>query len=172
MMHTIKTVGIVLVLLLVIGCGGAGIHGNAPKTYDNVKQMTTDIKAGVKRISIDEFKALYESDEMFLLLDIRECDEFDEGSIDGAIHITRGQLEFKIGNEKFWDSEGMFVPEKDELIIVYGEMIDRGVYAAETLNRFGYKNAKYIHGGWTAWLHGPDAIVEEEVVVEESGCGN
>jgi rhodanese-related sulfurtransferase len=171
-MYTIKTVSIFLFLIFIIGCGGAGIHGNAPKTYDTVKEMTTDIKAGVQRISIDEFKTLYESDEMFLLIDIREQAEFDEGSIDGAIHIARGQLEFKIGNEQFWDSEGMFVPEKDELIIVYGEMIDRGAYAAETLNRFGYKNAKYIHGGWTAWLHGPDAIVEEEVVVEESGCGN
>jgi len=50
-------------------------------------------------------------------------------------------------------------------------MIDRGAYAAETLNQLGYKNVKYIYGGWTAWLHGPDAIVEEEVVVEEGGCG-
>lgn len=172
MMKPMKTVGIFLVLLLVIGCGGAGIHGNAPKTYDNVKEMTTDIKAGVERISIDEFKALFEGDEMFLLIDIRERSEFEEGSIDGAMHIARGQLEFNIGNERYWDSEGMFVPEKEELIIVYGEMIDRGAYAAETLNQLGYKNVKYIYGGWTAWLHGPDAIVEEEVVVEESGCGN
>ena len=65
----------------------------------------------------------------------------------------------------------MYMPKKDEKIIVYGEMIDRGAYAAETLNKLGYKDVKYLYGGWTAWLHGPDAIVEEEVVVKEAGCG-
>jgi len=113
MMNQMKTVGIFFVFLLFIRCGGAGIHGNAPKTYNNVKEMTTDIKAGVENISIAEFKALFDSDEMFLLIDIRELKEYEEGSIDGAMHIARGQLEFNIGNEHFWDSEGMFVPEKE-----------------------------------------------------------
>ena len=77
MMNKMKTIGIFLVLLLFIRCGGAGIHGNAPKTYDNVKEMTTDIKAGVENISIAEIKALFESDEMFILIDVRERSEFE-----------------------------------------------------------------------------------------------
>lgn len=170
-MKSIQIIGLLFILLIFIGCGGAGIKGNAPKTYDDVKSMTADIKAGVERMPIDEFKSLFESDDMFILIDIRELSEYEEGNIPGAMHIPRGLLEFKIGNEQFWDSEGMFVPEKDEKIIVYGEMIDRAAYAAETLNELGYKNTKYIHGGWTAWVHGPEAIVEEEVVVKAVGCG-
>jgi len=170
-MKAIKITGLLSILLILIGCGGAGIKGNAPNIYNDVKDMTADIKAGVERIPIDEFKSLLEGDDMFILIDIRELGEFEEGNIPGSMHIPRGLLEFKIGNQQFWDSEGMFVPEKDEKIIVYGEMINRAAYAAETLNKFGYKNVKYIHGGWTAWLHGPDAIVEEEVVVKAVGCG-
>lgn len=170
-MKTIKIIGLLLIPLIFIGCGGSGIRGNAPTIYNDVKDMTADIKVGVERIPIDEFKSLLESEDMFLLIDIRELSEFDEGNIPSSMHIPRGLLEFKIGNEKFWDSEGMFVPEKDEKIIVYGEMINRAAYAAETLNELGFKNVKYLHGGWTAWLHGPDAIVEEEVVVKAGGCG-
>jgi len=158
-------------LLITIGCGGAGINGNAPKVYEDVKAMKTDVKAGVEKIEIAAFKTLYESDEMFVLLDIREFDEFENGSIEGAMHLSRGLLEFKIADESFWDAEGMFAPEKTEKIIVFGSMIDRGAFAAETLGRLGYLNVKYIYGGYTAWVHGPEAIVEEEVKAVAEGCG-
>ncbi|NQT24910.1 hypothetical protein HQ585_06130 [candidate division KSB1 bacterium] len=171
MKKTIMTTLLLVSLLLIIGCGGAGINGRAPHAYDGVKVMVAEAKAGIEKIEIEAFNTKMESDDMFILLDIRERHEYDEGNIAGSVNISRGLLEFKIADEAFWDDEGMFAPEKDEEIIVYGQKIDRGAMAAETLVKLGYNKVKYLYGGWTVWEHGPDALeVEEEVVVEE-GCG-
>jgi len=152
------------------GCGGAGIEGRGPKTYENAGQIVTEAKAGVDRIEIDAFKVKMDSDDMFVVIDVREPDDYYEDSIPGAINIPRGILEFKIADEKYWDSEGLFAPGKDEEIIVYGHKVDRGVLAAETLVKLGYKNVKHLYGGWIVWTEGPEALDVEEVV-EEGGCG-
>jgi rhodanese-related sulfurtransferase len=132
--------------------------------------MVAKARAGVDEILIDDFNALLDSDEYFTIIDVREADEYGEGSIPGSINIPRGILEAKIADSRYWDSEGLFAPEKDEMLIVYGHKIDRGVLAAETLVRLGYTNVRHLYGGWVVWTEGPDAVEVEEVV-EEGGCG-
>ena len=153
------------------GCGGSGIEGRGPAACADAKEMVAKAKAGVDQIDIEEFNTLMDSDEYFTVIDVREADEFDEGSIPGAINIPRGILESKIADAKYWDSEGLFVPEKDEAMIVYGHKIDRGVLAAETLVKLGYSNVRHLYGGWVVWEEGPEALDVEEEVVEEGGCG-
>lgn len=152
------------------GCGGSGIEGRGPAACADAKELVAKAKAGVDQIEIDEFQALMDSDEYFTIIDVREADEFDEGSIPGAINIPRGILESKIADSRYWDSEGLFVPEKDEAMIVYGHKIDRGVLAAETLVKLGYSNVRHLYGGWVVWTEGPEAVEVEEVI-EEGGCG-
>jgi rhodanese-related sulfurtransferase len=154
-----------------VGCGGAGIEGRAPKLYDDAKQMVQEAKSGVAQIDIEEFKIKMESDDVFILIDVREPHEYDEDNIPGSVNIPRGTLEFTIGDGKFWDGQGLFAPEKDEEIIVYGHKVERGPLAAETLVKLGYTNVKDLYGGWIVWDQGPEALDVEEVVVEESGCG-
>ncbi len=171
-MRNVTVLLLALSMFMLIGCGGSGIDGRSPHVYDSAKEMVSEAKAGVDKIDIDAFKLKLDSDEMFIIIDIREFEEYDAGNIPGAVFISRGLLEFKIGDEAFWDDEGMFAPERDEEIIVYGDKIDRGAMAAETLNKLGYTNVKYLYGGWVVWEHGPEALdVVEEVKVEE-GCGS
>ena len=84
-----RIIGVLFILFIFIGCGGSGINGNAPTIYNNVKDMTADVKGGVERILIDEFKLLFDSDNMFILLDIRELSEFEEDNIPGSFNIPR-----------------------------------------------------------------------------------
>jgi len=169
-MKVLSLISLLALLAALAGCGGSGIEGRGPAACTDSKQLVAKARVGVDQIDIDEFNVLMESDEYFTVIDVREVDEFDEGSIPGAINIPRGILEGKIANAKYWDSEGLFVPEKDEVMIVYGHKIDRGVLAAETLVKLGYSNVRHLYGGWVVWTEGPDAVEVEEVV-EEGGCG-
>ncbi|MBN1754872.1 hypothetical protein JW877_01530 [bacterium] len=153
-----------------IGCGGAGIDGNAPKTYGSAKEMVAEANMGLPEITGHELHAKVDAEEIFVLIDVREPDEFDEGNIPWSLNIPRGNLEFKIGDESFWDDWGLFMPEKNEEIVVYSHRGKRGALAAETLIKLGYTNVKNLKGGYRLW-EDPDAEVEEEAPVSSGGCG-
>lgn len=153
-----------------MACGGAGIDGRGPQVYEDAKQIVAEAKRGIDQISADELRAKIENEEMFMLIDVREPYEFDENTIDGAFNVPRGLLEFKIGDEKFWDEQGMYVPEKTEELILFCNKGNRGSLATEALVKLGYENVKNLEGGWLVWEFGPDALEEEEEP-EEGGCG-
>ncbi len=71
--------------------------------------------------------------------------------IPGAINIARGILEFNISNDKFWEEAMLYMPEKDEEIIIYCRKGKRSILAAQTLQQLGFTNVKYIIDGWKKW---------------------
>jgi len=166
-----KSIALATLILFFVACGGAGIDGTPPREYESGKQMAAMAKLGITEITPEELNEKLDSEEMFLLIDVREMDEYDEETIDGSFHLPRGQIEFKIDNERFWDDQAMYVPEKDEEIIVFCSNGRRGALATETLASLGYANVKNLAGGFLVWKYGPDAVEEEESVPESGGCG-
>jgi len=77
-----------------------------------------------------------------LFLDVRELDEWDEGTVPGAIHVPRGQLESRI--------EGL-VPDRDRELVVYCSGGSRSAFAAKSLGELGYANVTSLAGGFTDW---------------------
>lgn len=80
-----------------------------------------------------------------LLLDVREGDEFAAGHLPGAVHISRGLLEFKLGN----------LPEyadRDLKIVLYCKTSGRAALAACALQDMGYRHVRSIAGGFDAWV--------------------
>ena len=75
-------------------------------------------------------------------LDVREQDEFEQGTIPGAIFIPRGHLESQIENR---------VPGHDTEIVVYCAGGTRSAFAAETLQDLGYTNVVSMAGGFGRW---------------------
>lgn len=80
--------------------------------------------------------------EGFVLIDVREKEEFDRGHIPGAIHLSKGVLEVKIEN---------IVPNVEEEIILYCGGGSRSTLAAFSLKEMGYKNVKSLVGGAKEW---------------------
>jgi molybdopterin/thiamine biosynthesis adenylyltransferase/rhodanese-related sulfurtransferase len=89
---------------------------------------------------IDTASARDLTDAVFV--DVREQDEWDEGHIPGAVHLSRGHLESRIETA---------VPDKARQVVVYCQSGNRSVFATKTLEELGYENVASLSGGYTDW---------------------
>jgi rhodanese-related sulfurtransferase len=144
--------------------------------FQDVDEMVSLAKDNIEEVSVQDFRKIFNAEEYFLI-DLRTQSEHDGGYIPGSINITRGLLEFQIAKESVWTKAGMYVPGKDELIIVYCRSGGRAALAAETLEHMGYTNVKSIEGGWLKWKNTYPELYEEKAPsggethkAEEGGC--
>ena len=99
-------------------------------------------KARIAEISVDAAdQALRDAD---VLIDVREADEFAAGHIPGAIHASRGMLEFKLAADPS-------LQRRDLQIVLYCKTSGRAALAAASLLDMGYVHVKSIAGGFDAW---------------------
>ena len=92
-------------------------------------------------ITAEEAKRIMDTEEGYIILDVREQDEYDAGHIPEAILIPYTQIGEK-ANE--------MLPDKDQLILVYCRSGRRSKIAAEALVELGYTNIKEF-GGIIDW---------------------
>ena len=118
------------------------------KTFKSVDEMVENAKKQITEINPNELKELIDSEEPFLLIDIRTESEYEKGHIKNTVNIPRGVLEFRIAKETFWENEGIYMPQKNELIILSCKSGKRGSLAALTLKSLGYTNVKNLKGGY------------------------
>lgn len=106
-----------LVLLLVLtGCGSTDTDGQND-TYEKISMSD-----GIKRM---------ESDEEYILLDVRRADEFEAGHIPGAVNLP---------NEEIGTEEIPSLPDKEQTIYIYCRSGNRSKQAADKLQALGYTN--------------------------------
>ncbi len=148
------------VLVLISGCAGI---------YENGKEIAADTLPNIEEITVDELNSKIENMEEFFLIDVRQPAEFEKANIAYSTLIPRGVLEFKIGNQKFWEEEQWQAPEKDSDIVIYCKKGDRGILATKALAELGYSNIKNLSGGIIAW--DPEFDSESGAAEEEGGCG-
>jgi len=123
---------LVLLLILVLGCTFASISG-----CDNSK----DREMTYTQITATEAKALMDSEEDFIILDVRTDAEYAEGHIADAVLIPHEEITAK--------AEEVLL-DKDQLILVYCRSGRRSKIAAEALVALGYTNVKEF-GGIIDW---------------------
>jgi rhodanese-related sulfurtransferase len=100
-------------------------------------------KAHVQEITVaDAPEAILAAD---VLVDVREADEFAAGHLAGAVHMSRGLLEFKF-------SANPALQARDLAIVLYCKTSGRAALAATALHDMGYLNVKSIAGGFDAWV--------------------
>ena len=116
-----------LTFALPFGCVGCSAGGSA--SYD--------------QISGAEAKALMDSESGYIILDVREQYEYNEGHIPGAILIPYGEIANRAEKE---------LSNKDQLILVYCRSGRRSKIAAEELVKLGYTNVKEF-GGINDWKY-------------------
>jgi sulfur-carrier protein adenylyltransferase/sulfurtransferase len=110
-----------------------------PTTY-------TDLIAAVRRetseVSLEELKRRLDAGEPYVLLDVREKEEYRAGFIPGALSIPRGFLEIQV--------EGR-VPDKSTKIVAYCAGGTRSALAAKTLAELGYTEVETANPGFVRW---------------------
>lgn len=112
-------------------------------------------KSGITEVGLlDAPQAIQDSD---LLLDVREADEYANGHIPGAIHMSRGMLEFKLSSNPAFSA-------RDLKIVLYCKTSGRAALASKALHEMGYLNVKSIAGGFDAWIAAGNPIAKPESV--------
>jgi rhodanese-related sulfurtransferase len=110
-------------------------------------------KTRVQEITVaDADQAIREAD---VLVDVREADEFAAGHLAGAIHISRGMLEFKF-------SANPALQSRDLNILLYCKTSGRAALAAAALQDMGYLNVHSISGGFDAWSAAGKPVAKPE----------
>jgi len=100
-----------------------------------------DRKDTYMSITAEEAKAIMDSEEGYLVLDVRTQEEYDEGHIPGAVLIPNTEVEERAKEN---------LPDKDQLILVYCRSGRRSKMAAEILAELGYTNIREF-GGILDW---------------------
>ena len=98
-------------------------------------------EAAYVNITAEEAKEIMDTEEGYIILDVRTREEYDEGHIPGAIVISHDEIAER--------AEGM-LPDKDQLLLVYCRSGRRSKLAAEALVELGYTNIKEF-GGIIDW---------------------
>ena len=92
-------------------------------------------------ITAEEAKQIMDSEEGYIILDVRTQEEYDQGHIPGAIVIS---------HEEIMEKAEDVLTDKDQLILVYCRSGRRSKIAAEALVELGYTNIKEF-GGIIDW---------------------
>jgi rhodanese-related sulfurtransferase len=121
------------------------------KTYSSPDEMVAEALSEVTLITPAELKKITEGEDVYTIVDVRSKTEHYHGYIPGAMVISRGSLEFNIGSAAFWEGEGLYLPEKDEKIILYCKKGSRSILAASSIQKLGYTNIVVLEGGWKNW---------------------
>ena len=92
-------------------------------------------------ITAEEAKQIMNSEEAYIILDVRTQEEYDQGHIPGAIVIS---------HEEIAEKAEKVLTDKEQLILVYCRSGRRSKLAAEALVELGYTNIKEF-GGIIDW---------------------
>jgi len=109
--------------------------------HKGFQDLVAEAKKSITEISPEEAAAKMQNAEA-KIVDVREQDEWDEGHIPNAVHLSRGTIELDV-EEKF--------PDKNTMIVCHCGGGGRSALAAQSLQKMGYKNVRSMAGGLKAW---------------------
>ena len=121
-----KLVFLLLAVMMLTACG---------------QDKENDQGAVYVNITAEEAKKIMDTEEGYIILDVRTQEEYDQGHIPGAIVISHEEIAEK--------SEDVLT-DKDQLILVYCRSGRRSKIAAEALVELGYTHIKEF-GGIIDW---------------------
>jgi len=105
-------------------------------------KLVNDAKKKVKETNVADVQRRADAGEQFVLVDVREDNEWANGHIPGAIHLGKGIIERDIEQ---------VVPETSATLILYCGGGFRSALVADNLQKMGYSNVESMDGGWRGW---------------------
>lgn len=112
-----------------------------------LQEMIAAANAAVPKISPEDAQAMQQGSDA-LILDVRDALEVQKtGKAAGAMHVSRGLLEFKVDpSSPAYDAAF----RKDRTIILYCGTGGRSALAGKTLRDLGFSSV-YNLGGFAVW---------------------
>lgn len=120
-----------------------------------VKQMIAEANGVVPRITPAEARAMMQSGA--LVVDVRDAPEVEKsGRIEGALHVSRGMLEFRADPESPYHDKSF---DRARPVILYCASGGRSALSARTLKELGYDQV-YNLGAFKDWVEAGGSIEE------------
>jgi sulfur-carrier protein adenylyltransferase/sulfurtransferase len=104
------------------------------------KQLVDEIKKDVHEVGPEEVQKM--KSEGAAVIDVREKEDSDKGTIPGAVAIPRGVLELNIDQ---------VTTDKDKPIVLYCGGGSRSALAAFMLQKMGFRKVYSLKGGYRGW---------------------
>ena len=95
----------------------------------------------------------------YLLLDVREKEEYDAGHLAGAINIPRGFLEVKA--DLTHHKRDPILEDRSRKIICYCGGGFRSVLATDVLLQMGFTDVMSMNEGYTGWVNRQLPVAKE-----------
>lgn len=120
----------------------------------SIMDLVAEAKAVVPEISPDEVKAMAGREDV-AIVDVRDDGEVAAtGKVQGALHVTRGMLEFRADETTPYHNEAL---TKDKTIILYCASGGRAALGGKALLDIGYKDVRNL-GGFQGWVDAGGAV--------------
>ena len=106
-------------------------------------KLVNEAKSKIRETNVSDVKRRLEAGEKFLLVDVREDNEWAKGHLPGAVHLGKGIIERDIEQR---------VPDTSAKVVLYCGGGFRSALVADNLQKMGYTNVESMDGGWKGWL--------------------
>jgi len=115
-------------------------------------KIVDDAKTRIKETNVDTIKARLDRGEKFLLVDVREDNEYAKDHLPTAAHMGRGVIERDVEQK---------VPDLATEMVLYCGGGFRSALAADNLQKMGYTNVISMDGGIREWREKGYPLVKE-----------
>ncbi|HIA66241.1 TPA: molybdopterin biosynthesis protein MoeB [Candidatus Poribacteria bacterium] len=113
------------------------------------QEFIEEARKEIPEVTVSDVEQMLNTDQDFILLDVRDNDEYRAGYIPSSTYVSRGMLEFEIED---------YVTERDKPIVVYCAGGFRSLLAAQVLKRMGYTDTTSMSGGFRAWSNAGNQV--------------
>ena len=138
---------LLLAIIIILICSLVSCVSNTDieETIHNETVITEpeedDMKNEITYSNMDDILSIMNSNDEYIIVDVRTFEEYCEGHIPGAINVP---------NENIVDKQPELLPNKDALILIYCRSGNRSKQAAQKLLDMGYSNLVEF-GGIIDW---------------------
>jgi rhodanese-related sulfurtransferase len=105
-------------------------------------RIVDEARKRIQETTVDAVKSKLDQGEKFLLIDVREDNEYAKDHLPGAIHLGKGIIERDIEAR---------VPDLNTPMILYCGGGFRSALAADNLQKMGYTQVVSMDGGVRGW---------------------
>ena len=114
----------------------------APHHSPRFLDVVNTAKQRVREVTVDDVKQMLDDKADFLLIDVREDNEWAKDHLPAAVHLGKGIIERDVEQR---------VPDLGTPLVLYCGGGFRSALAADALQRMGYTDVASMDGGIREW---------------------